>query len=77
MTFEDGWDADAKSIICMDGLDLHEALSGGLDFGAVIATKARRAAETGAPFASVRDLDVSPAVKSLCPVIGGGIGGSR
>ena len=49
----------AKSIICMDGFDLHETLSRGLDFAVVIAAKARRAAETGAPFVGIRDLDLA------------------
>lgn len=44
------------SVICMDGRDLHEVLSRGLDFADVLAKKARRAAETGQPFVSVEDL---------------------
>jgi len=43
-------------IICMDGLDLYEALSRNLHFDDVIARKVRRAAETGVPFARVREL---------------------
>ena len=47
-----------KRVICMDGLDLHEILSGSLDLAAVIALKVRRAAETGMAYVSVRDLNV-------------------
>lgn len=43
-------------IICMDGFDLYETLSRKLPFDEVIARKVRRAAETGGPFARVRDL---------------------
>ena len=49
-----------KSVICMDGLDLHETLSRRLDLGEVIALKVRRVAESGVAFVRVRDLDVSP-----------------
>ena len=42
-----------KSVICMDGRDLHDILSHGLDFSAILAMKARRAAETGQPFVRV------------------------
>ncbi len=45
-----------KSIICMDGRDLHDILSRRLDFATVLAMKARRAAETGQPFVRVDDL---------------------
>ena len=45
-----------RSVICMDGRDLHEVLSRGLDFVDVLAKKARWAAETGQPFVSVEDL---------------------
>lgn len=45
-----------KRLICMDGLDLHEMLDRGLGFDEVLKRKVRRAAETGSPFASVRDL---------------------
>ena len=48
-----------KRVVCMDGLDLHEVLSGRLDLAEVIALKARRVAETGAAFVPVRDLNVS------------------
>ena len=47
-----------KSVVCMDGLDLHEVLSGRLDLAEVIALKVRRAAETGVAFVRVRDLNV-------------------
>ena len=48
-----------KSVVCMDGLDLHEVLSGRLDLAEVIALKVRRAAETGVAFVPVRDLNVA------------------
>lgn len=44
------------SIICMDGLDLHETLSRQLSVADVIVRKVRRAVETGGPFVRVRDL---------------------
>lgn len=47
-----------KSVICMDGLDLHESLSRQLDFGSVLALKARHAAETGEPFVRVHELNL-------------------
>lgn len=43
-------------IICMDGLDLAQILSGGLSLIDVIQRKKRRAAETGSAFVPVRDL---------------------
>ena len=46
----------AKRVICMDGLDLYEALDRGLPLNHVIASKVRRAAETGEAFVRVRDL---------------------
>ena len=46
----------ATQLICMDGFDLYEMLSRNLRLDEVIARKARRAAETGSPFARVRDL---------------------
>jgi len=57
---EDGLHAfgRGKSVVCMDGLDLHEVLSGRLDLAEVIALKVRRAAETGVAFVRVRDLNV-------------------
>jgi hypothetical protein len=42
--------------ICMDGFDLYETLSRNLSLTEVVARKVRRAAETGTPFARVRDL---------------------
>lgn len=45
-----------KSVICMDGLDLHTVLSCRLNFATVLAMKVRRAAETGQPFVKVGDL---------------------
>ncbi len=47
------------SIVCMDGLDLAQILSGGLNFIDVIQRKKRRAAETGKAFVPVRDLFTS------------------
>ena len=47
-----------KSVVCMEGLDLHEVLTGRLDLTEVIALKVRRAAETGVAFVRVRDLNV-------------------
>jgi hypothetical protein len=45
-----------KSTICMDGFDISEMLRQRLSFIKVMEAKVRRAAETGCPFASVRDL---------------------
>ena len=39
-----------KSVVCMDGLDLHEVLSRRLDLAEVIRLKVRRAAESGDAF---------------------------
>ena len=47
-----------KRVICMDGLDLHEILSGRPHLADVIALKVRRAAETGMAYVPVRDLNV-------------------
>ena len=57
---EDGLQAfgRGKSIVCMDGLDLHEVLTAGLDLTEVIALKVRRAAETGVAHVRVRDLNL-------------------
>ena len=57
---EDGLHAfgPGKSVVCMNGLDLHEILSGRLNLAEVIALKVRRAAETGVAFVPVRDLNV-------------------
>jgi hypothetical protein len=60
---EDGLQAFARgrrtSIICMEGLDLAQILSGCLDLVEVIERKKRRAAETGSAFVPVRDLFMS------------------
>ena len=45
-----------KRVICMDGLDLYETLSRELPLNHVLESKVRWAAETGLPFARVRDL---------------------
>lgn len=45
-----------KSVICMDGLDLHESLNRQLPFDKVLQAKVRRGSETGDPFIRVRDL---------------------
>ncbi|WP_296504521.1 restriction endonuclease [Rhodoferax sp.] len=45
-----------KRVICMDGLDLFETLSREIPLNHVMDRKVRRAAETGQPFARVRDL---------------------
>lgn len=50
-----------RSVIGMDGLDIYETLTRGLDLPAVIRAKVRVAAETGRPFIGVRELDLSPA----------------
>jgi len=46
----------ATSIVCMDGLDLTQILSGGLSLIDVIQRKKRRAVEIGSCFVPVRDL---------------------
>lgn len=46
----------AKRVICMDGLDIYESLERELPLNHVLVAKARHAAETGFPFARVRDL---------------------
>lgn len=48
----------AKRVICMDGLDLFDALDREIPLDQVIARKVRRAAETGLPFERLRDLFV-------------------
>ncbi|MEG3143758.1 restriction endonuclease [Sphingomonas sp. RT2P30] len=45
-----------KSVICMDGLDLHDALARSIGLPDLIERKARAAAESGSPFVRVRDL---------------------
>lgn len=47
-----------KRTICIDGFDISEMLRRRLSFVKVIEAKVRRAAETGYPFVSVRDLFV-------------------
>ena len=46
----------SKNIICIDGLDLSEALARELPLNAVLERKVRHASETGNVFARVRDL---------------------
>jgi Restriction endonuclease len=55
---EDGLHAfgRGKRVICLDGLDLAEALNKELPFNNVLERKVRHAAETGVVFARVRDL---------------------
>lgn len=55
---EDGLSAfgKGKKVICVDGLDLYDALARELPIKLVIDRKARRAAETGQAFVRVRDL---------------------
>jgi hypothetical protein len=45
-----------KRVVCMDGYDLYETLNREIPFNNVLERKIRRAAETGSPFARVRDL---------------------
>jgi hypothetical protein len=45
-----------KRTICMDGFDIFEMLRSRLSFVKVMEAKVRKAAETGCPFVSVRDL---------------------
>lgn len=56
----DGLEAFARgkptSIVCIDGLDMHELLGRGLDLRKVLERKARRAAETNQAFVAVRDV---------------------
>ena len=60
---DDGLQAFARgrrtSIICMEGLDLAQIISGRLDLVEVIERKKRRAAETGSTFVPVRELFAS------------------
>ena len=49
-----------KSVVCMDGLDLHEVLRHRLDLAGVLAMKVRHAAETGEAFISVRNPGLLP-----------------
>lgn len=45
-----------KQLVCMDGLDIFEALDRGIGLDRVLRAKVRRAGETGAPFVRLRDL---------------------
>ena len=45
-----------KRLICMDGLDLNDLLEREIPLNQVLERKVRKAAETGSPFASFRDL---------------------
>ena len=47
-----------KGVICMDGLNLHQVLSGRLHLADVIARKVQRGAETGMAYVPVHDLNV-------------------
>jgi hypothetical protein len=55
---EDGLEAfgRGKRVICMDGLDLYDAIEREIPLTDVLERKVRRAAETGNPFCRVRDL---------------------
>jgi hypothetical protein len=44
------------SVVCMDGLDLSDALRGEIPFNHVLEQKVRRSVETGEVLARVRDL---------------------
>lgn len=45
-----------KRVVCMDGLDLHDTMHREIPLNHVLDRKVRRAAETGSPYARVRDL---------------------
>lgn len=45
-----------KRTVCMDGLDLSEMLRSRLSFVDVLSAKVRKAAETGSPFTSIRNM---------------------
>lgn len=59
---EDGLEAFERgrqtNLICTDGLDLYEILSGRVSLVNVLEAKARRAAETNRAFVAVRELDL-------------------
>jgi len=59
----DGLDAYERGggtdIVCMDGADLWAVVNGAVDLRALIEAKVRRAAETGHPFVSARELFVT------------------
>lgn len=46
-----------KKVVCMDGFDLYETLRLRISFEVMMAAKVRRAAETGRPFVTIRELD--------------------
>lgn len=57
--FSDGALAElstGRSIVCIDGLDMHDSFERRLPFDDVVRAKVRRAAETGLPFTPVRVL---------------------
>lgn len=45
-----------KRLVCVDGLDLYDIMHRGIPLGEALERKIRRAAETGYPFARIRDL---------------------
>lgn len=45
-----------KRLVCVDGLDLYDIMHRGIALGEALERKIRRAAETGHPFARIRDL---------------------
>jgi hypothetical protein len=45
-----------KRLVCVDGLDLYDIMQRGIPLGEALEKKIRRAAETGHPFARIRDL---------------------
>jgi hypothetical protein len=45
-----------KRLVCVDGLDLYDIMNRGIPLGEALEKKIRRAAETGYPFARIRDL---------------------
>lgn len=47
-----------KRVVCMDGFDLSEILKLRVSFEKAVASKVRRAAETGRPYVPVRELDI-------------------
>lgn len=46
----------AKRVVCMEGRDIYEALNRNIPIDTVLERKVRHAAETGQPFAPVRQL---------------------
>lgn len=45
-----------KRLVCVDGLNLYDIMHPGIPLGEALERKIRRAAETGHPFARIRDL---------------------